>query len=263
MAEFYKERHFSIDPGMGKKMDGCPYSTFEDGRDVKEFIIPPKGYVFKGFRFDPDASNQIYDGKLTAEYEKEPFNDILRSNLWKFILALGIIAIITVVVILAVNVFNKPKPVKTPEPIVVVKDTAKEKQADTVQLSEAKGTETSVGDTVKPTEKDDDVILDLSAKKDTVKEAPQPAADDPNVKFKQDFWTLIHERTIMMDPYDNLYKENKNKVEGEEYDYLKLTILKDFSSFKAWSGKLHKIPVTELESINSINDLKNKIYAIE
>ena len=121
-------------------MDGCPYSTFEDGRDVKEFIIPPKGYIFKGFRFDPDASNQVYDGKLTAEYEKESFNDILKSNLWKFLLALGLIAIITVVVILAINVFNKPKPVKTPEPVVVVNDTTKDKNSETVQPTETKDT---------------------------------------------------------------------------------------------------------------------------
>ena len=244
-------------------MDGCPYSIYEDGRDVKEYIIPPKGYIFKGFRFDPDASNQIYDGKLTAEYEKEPFNDILKSNLWKFLLALGIIAIITVVVILALNVFNKPKPVKTPEPVVVVSDTTKDKNSETVQPIETKDTLALANETEKASDKDDDVILDLSAKKDTVKEEPQPAADDPTVKFRNDFWTLIHERTIMMDPYDNLFKDNKNKVEGEEYEYLRLTILKDFNSFKAWSGKLHKIPVSELESINSINDLKNKIYAIE
>ena len=113
------------------------------------------------------------------------------------------------------------------------------------------------------TAKDDDVILDLSAKKDTVKEEPQPTADDPNVQFKNAFWTLIHERTITMDPYDFLYKDNKNKVEGEEYEYLRLTILKDFNSFKAWSGKLHKIPVSELQSINTIKDLKNKLYTIE
>jgi hypothetical protein len=266
MAEFFKERRFSIDPGKGKKMDGCPYSIYEDGRDVKDYIIPPKGYVFKGFRFDPDASNQIYDGRLIAEYEKEPFNDVLKSNLWKFILALGIIAIITVVVILALNVFNKPKPdkpVKTLEPTAVVNDTAKDKQTDTAHLTGAKDVNIPAVDTVKPKKNDNEVILDLNAKKDTVKEVQQPAADDPNVKFKQEFWTLIHQRTIMMDPYDNLYKENKNKVEGEEYEYLRLTILKDYSSFKTWSGKLHKIPTTDLESINSIKDLKNKIYEIE
>ena len=263
MAEFFKERRFSIDPGRGKKMDGCPYSIYEDGRDVKDYIIPPKGYTFKGFRFDPDANNQIYDGKLIAEYEKEPFNDILKSNLWKFLLALGIIAILTVVAILAFNVFNKPKTVKTPEPIIVMNGSEKDNNqpeptetTDTVALAPVVGMDNA-------TAKDDDVILDLSAKKDTVKEEPQPTADDPNVQFKNAFWTLIHERTITMDPYDFLYKDNKNKVEGEEYEYLRLTILKDFNSFKAWSGKLHKIPVSELQSINTIKDLKNKLYTIE
>ena len=262
MADFNKER-FSIDPGKGKKMDGCPYSIYEDGRDVKDYIIPPKGYKFKGFRFDPDASNQIYDGRLIAEYEKEPFNDILKSNLWKFILALVIIAVITVVVILAVNVFNKPKtdkPTKKPETTTLVKDTVKEK--DKVQPAE-KNAPAPAKDTVKPNDKDNAAILDLNAKKDTVKEEPQPAADDPNVQFKQAFWNLIHQRTIMMDPYDLLYKDNKNKVEGEEYEYLRFTILENFTSFKAWSGKLHKVPVSELESINSISDLKKKLNAIE
>jgi hypothetical protein len=264
----YKERHFSIDPGKGKKMDGCPYSTFEDGRDVKDFIIPPKGYSFKGFRFDPDASNQIYNGKLIAEYEKDTFNDILRSNLWKFLLAIGIIAVITVVVILAVNVFSKPsRPVKTPEPIIMY-DTMKEKEEMLAQTSATEDTAAIVADTakaeIKDDTKDDVVIVDLNAKEDTMKtKEPQPAADDPNVLFKQEFWTLIHQRTIMMDPYDKLYKDNKNKAEGEEFDYLRTTILKDFSSFKAWSGKLHKIPVADLESINTIKDLKNKLYEIE
>jgi len=259
-----REKHFSIDPGKGKKMDGCPYSTFEDGRDVREYIIPPKGYTFKGFRFDPDACNQIYDGKLYAEYEKNTLNEILKSNLWKFLLAIGIIAIITVVVILAVNVFSGPsKPGKSPNPTVVAKDTVKEAKTLPTQTPDDTTAQTNA-DTIKTNSQDDAVIIDLNAKEDTVKkEEPKPAANDPNVLFKQEFWTLIHQRTIMMDPYDKLYKDNKNKVEGEEYDYLKLTILKDFSSFKAWSGKLHKIPVKDLESINTIKDLKNKLYEIE
>ena len=265
MADFNKERRFSIDPGKGKKMDGCPYSVYEDGQDVKDYIIPPKGYKFKGFRFDPDASNQIYDGRLIAEYEKEPFNDILKSNLWKFILALVIIAVITVVVILAVNVFNKPKtdkPAKKPENTTLVKDTVKEKVK--VQPVE-KSAPVPAKDTVKPNDKDNAAILDLNAKKDkdTVVETPQPVADGPSAQFKKEFWALIHQRTIMMDPYDMLYKDNKNKVEGEEYEYLRYTILENFASFKAWSSKLHKVPVSELESINTIKDLKNKLNEIK
>ena len=266
MADF-KERRFSIDPGKGKKMDGCPYSVYEDGRDVKDYMIPPKGYKFKGFRFDPDACNQIYDGRLIAEYEKEPFNDILKSNLWKFILALVIIAVVTVVTILAVNVFNKPKstkPTKKPETTTLVKDTTKEKETKTAQLTEEKEPVPSK-DTVKPSDNNDAVTPELNAKKDkdTVVETPQTVADDPSVQFKKEFWALIHQRTIMMDPYDMLYKDNKNKVEGEEYEYLRYTILENFATFKAWSGKLRKVPTSELESINTISDLKKKLNQID
>ena len=260
MADF-KERRFSIDPGKGKKMDGCPYSIYEDGRDVKDYIIPPKGYKFKGFRFDPDACNQIYDGRLIAEYEKESFVVSFKSNLWKFLLALGIIVVITVVTILAVNVFNKPKtdkPTKKPETSAVAKDTVKEEETKTIQPSDQVAPTNEV---VKPSDDHNATVPGLDAKKDKdpVVETPQPAADDPNAQFKKEFWSLIHQRTTMMDPYDLLYKDNRNKVEGAEYEYLRYTILKDFNSFKEWSGKLRKVPATELESINTVKDLKNKL----
>lgn len=260
--EFNKERHFSIDPGKGKKMDGCPYSTFEDGRDVREYIIPPKGYIFKGFRFDPDASNQIYDGKLIAEYEKESFNELLKSNLWKFILAVAIIAIIAIVVILALGVFKDPKSkptVKDPKPTVVATDTTK--------------TDTTVSPAVIVTQDDTTTTPAMEASQAeetpsaTVEEPkpqdePQPA-DDPNAQFKKCFWDLIHQRTLMMDPYDLLYKDNKGNVSGEEFDYLRYTILENFNKFKDWSAKLRKIPTSELENINTIDDLKQKIKEIE
>lgn len=255
----FSERRFSIDPGKGKKMDGCPYSVYEDGRDVQEYIIPPKGYIFKGFRFDPDASNQIYDGKLIAMYEKETLNQKVMANLWKFILAFAIIAVIALIVILAAGVFKDPspkpnRPTKEPatavqtqesEPVVVIDSTST--KTETVDTS-------SVEQTLVETEPE---VIETQEE-----ETVQPAADDPNVQFKQAFWTLIHQRTIMMDPYDTLFKEYKNKVEGEEYDYLRFTILKDYNSFKEWYLKLHKVPVTELENINTINDLKNKLNEI-
>lgn len=256
----FRERRFSIDPGKGKKMDGCPYSIYEDGRDVKDYIIPPKGYVFKGFRFDPDASNQIYNGKLIAIYEKETINQKVMDNLWKFILAFAIIAVIAIIVILAAGVFKDPSPkpnrpakepatavqTQEPEPVVVIDSTSTEMETvDTLTVEQ-----TLVESEPEVTETQEE-------------ETAQPAADDPNVQFKQAFWTLIHQRTIMMDPYDTLFKEFKNKVEGEEYDYLRYTILKDYNSFKEWYLKLHKIPVAELENINTINDLKNKLKEIE
>ena len=257
----FKERRFSIDPGKGKKMDGCPYSIYEDGRDVKDYMIPPKGHVFKGFRFDPDASNQIYDGKLIAEYEKEPFNAILKSNLWKFLFALAIIAVIAVVVVLAVNVFNNPspnKPAKSQKPTVVATDTT-----PMAIQNESKDTASLAADTTSAVGQNTAVVDPSEKKQDSMAATPQPVADDPNIQFKQAFWTLIHQRTIMMDPYDALFKEYKGKAEGEEYDYLRFTILKDYSSFKAWYTKLHKVPDAELETINTINDLKNKINEIQ
>ena len=259
MADF-KERRFSIEPGKGKKMDGCPYSIYEDGHDVKDYIIPPKGYIFKGFRFDPDASNQIYDGKLIAIYEKETFNQKMMSQLWKFILAFAIIAVIAIIAILAAGVFKDPSPKPNrpanepaavvepnePAPAIVVDTTPAETEAvDTTSVSEEQPVET-INEVVEEQE-----------------ETPQPVADDPNVPFKQTFWTLIHQRTILMDSYDTLFKDNKGKVEGEEYDYLRYTILKNSTAFKEWTAKLQKIPASELETINTVNDLKSKLREIE
>ncbi len=263
MADF-KERRFSIDPGKGKKMDGCPYSVFEDGRDVSEYIIPPKGYVFVGFKFDPEASNQIYDGRLIAEYSKESLNQRMMSNLWKFILAVAVIAVIAIIVILAAGVFKDPTPKPNhpaKEPTVVVKDNDSEKdKEDVAEQIETATIDSSITTAPQPTE----TIPEVTEPQEKQEEIDsQPVSEDPSSQFKQEFWTLIHRRTIMMDSYDALFKEYKNKAEGEEYDYLRYTILKDYNSFKEWYLKLHKIPVSELETINTINDLKNKLKEIE
>lgn len=74
---------------------------------------------------------------------------------------------------------------------------------------------------------------------------------------------MIHRREVRMDPYDSLYKANRNQVEGEEYDYLRFIILKDFPSFKEWSGKLRNISPSDAEQIQDISTLKEKIKATE
>lgn len=271
----FKEKHYSIDPGKGKKMDGCPYSIYEDGRDVKDYIIPPKGYVFEGFKFDPEATNQIYNGKLTAEYSKEPFKDTLKANLWKFILAFVIVAVISIIVILAAGVFKDPKPNRPPKETTTVVDTKdSKKDNDKKEKKDKKKKDRKKNDKDNVVEQNEATATVVEPQpvetvpevKETQEEQkkiePQPVVNDPNVQFKQEFWTLIHQRTIMMDPYDALFKVYKNKVEGEEYDYLRFTILKDFPSFKEWYGKLHKVPVAELEKINTIDDLKKKLNEI-
>ena len=276
-----KERRFSIDPGKGKKMDGCPYSIYEDGHDVEEYIIPPKGYVFVGFKFDPEATNQIYNGKLTAEYTKEPFNDRLKANLWKFVLAFAIVAVIAIVAVLAAGVFKDPKPNRpTKETTTVVDNKDSKKDKEKKDKKKDKKERKSRKDRKKEKEqKDKDKVAEQNAatapvvepqpvetapevkeaKEEQPKVEPQPKVNDPNVQFKQEFWTLIHQRTIMMDPYDALYKEYKNKVEGEEYDYLRFTILKDYVSYKAWYEQLKKIPESQLKSIKTVDELNKRI----
>lgn len=265
------EKHYSIDAGRGTKMDGCPYSVFEDGHDVQNYIIPPKGYIFTGFKFEKLSNNQIYDGKLVAQYERTSIQERLTSNLWKILIPIFIVAVLAIVVLLALSIFRTPKTGKqetissrstqpNTETVLLSTDTVSLPASDSILSIDSLVSDSS------------DVITNLTQTNNQEEEkqgiedqqvTPQPSVGDSNLQFKQEFWTLIHQRTIMMDPYDNLYKENKNKVEGEEYDYLKYTILKDFPSFKTWSGKLHKISVSDLESINTVKDLKNKLNEIE
>ena len=253
----FTEKHYSIDPGKGKKMDGCPYSSFEDGRDVKDYIIPPKGYVFAGFQFDPDARNQIYDGKLIAEYAKEPFKQRFKDNLWKFILAFAIILVVALIVVLAAGVFKKsdtPRPPKATKIVVQPKDTV-EKKGKTATVNETPAVTTPVASQTQEAP----AVIDSGKAEKPEQTVSQPVADDPNVQFKQEFWTLIHQRTITMDSYHDLYVNYKGKVEGEEYDYLRYTILKDFASYKVWYERLKKIPEKQLQSINTIDELNKRI----
>lgn len=260
----FTERHYSIDPGKGKKMAGCPYSTYEDGHDVQEFIIPPKGYVFVGFRFDPNASNQIYDGRLTAEYAKEPFKQRIMANLWKFILIFVIVVVVTLVVILAVSVFRNPKPRHTEkETETVVQPTETNKVEDnsttaTFDNTPAVATPTPAEPKVEPKEKE--VVPTVDATPTTqIEETPKPAANDPNTLFRQEFWELIHSRNSSMDAYTDLYNNYRTKVSGEEFDYLRFIILKDYVSFKAWYDKLKTVSESQLQSVETIDALRNRI----
>lgn len=283
MAEF-NEKHYSIDPGMGKKMDGCPYSNYEDGHDVRDYIIPPKGYVFTGFRFDPDAKNQIYDGKLIAQYSKEPIKIRLKSNTWKFLLAAIIVLIIGVIVLLTTSVFKGPKSQnntsnKTPKTEVTTEPSKLEKTdnslSKTTKRNKKSRKERKKDKSKSNTPKKDNNVTDQSKQEPAVKpqepeakpqepvtqpqEPAKPAVTDPNVQFKQEFWALVHQRTYTMDSYHDLYTSYKGKVEGEEYNYLRYTILQDYVSYKAWYDNLKKIPDSQLQSINTIDELKKRI----
>ena len=92
-------------------------------------------------------------------------------------------------------------------------------------------------------------------------ETPKPAADDPNTLFKQEFWTLIHTRNASMDTYTDLYNKYKSKVSGEEFDYLRFVILKDYVSFKAWYDKMKTVPESQLKTIENIDGLRSNLKA--
>lgn len=249
------EKHYSIDAGIGEKMDGCPYSLFEDGHDVQDYIIPPKGYVFNGFRFEP-TDNQVYDGKLIAQYEKEPLKERMASvfHVLAWILIAGII--IGLITILTIGIF-KPKKPHTRE--------TKPETEITIPVADTLATENAEIDSPKDTFKTVEQVAEnqtVTEENKPIVETPQPAVTDDNTLFKQAFWTLIHQRDMVMDSYDGLYKQYKGKVNGEEYDYLRFTVLKDYHSYKDWSAKLRKVPAKELESIETIDALKSKLKEI-
>lgn len=252
----YTEKHYSIDAGEGFKMEGCPYSLYEDGHDVVNFIIPPRGYKFAGFKLVELPNNQIYDGKLLAMYEKEPITNILAANLWKILLGVGAVAVIILIIVLASGISKSPKqtPVKPAEPTELQTPVIDTIITDTLSL---------VTDTISDSIQNDStgIILDLSDRV-SVPEQEQVQVD-PNDTFKQEFWDLIHTRTIQMDPYDALYKNYKDKVSGDEYEYLRLTVLKDWATYKVWYNKLKKIPENKLKSIETVSQLIQELDAVE
>lgn len=255
------DKHYSIDPGMGSKMEGCPYSTFEDGRDVRDYIIPPKGYEFVGFKLEPLPNNQVYDGKLVAQYEKSSIKEILTMNIWKIMIPIIIVAVIALVVLLAVSIFKDPKPAKTKptnpqtETVAAPIDTTSAQVSDTIAATETIIPENN-GLTSQLEQKDDNQTVE------ELQETPQAVETETSVQFKQTFWELIHEGVVKMDPYHDLFVNNKGNVEGEEYDYLRFTILENSITFKEWSSKLRQIPAEERKSIQSIDALVKKLKEI-
>ena len=249
----YSEKHLCIDAGIGEKMEGCPYSFYEDGHDVEEYIIPPKGYVFIGFQYMPTPDSQIYDGKLIAQYEriplKERMKDALRASIW----ILVSLAVIGLIVLLAISVF---KPQKSSNQTSSKPQMEQESLPDIDTITE-NDTLLEVKDTVAIEQN-----LEIQEENNIQSIVLEQNIQNDSLIFKQAFWALIHERTIQMDPYDSLYKANKGKVSGEEFDYLRFSILKDSPSFKEWYTKLRQIPKEELIGLESISELKSKLNEI-
>ena len=96
MSTTKREHFYYVDPGIGKKRSGCPYTFFKDGRDVRPYIQPPRGHVLVGFNYEPLESDDFYDGKIVAQYKKLPFFIRLRKDpvlfLVTFLSIFGVVA---------------------------------------------------------------------------------------------------------------------------------------------------------------------------
>lgn len=263
-----EDKRYYIDPGIGEKRYTCPYSCFEDGRDAKQDIIPPKGYVLKGFRFEPNSPDKYYDGRLIAEYERAPFRTLLKQN--RLLVQIVLLIIVALIAILLVSLFSKPKPTRTPTPRpIVVADTASKTIVNQDSVVSTVEVESSIQDSLasKPineaVENTTEPQTEIVAKPENV--SPQPVKepevplDRPNAEFRQKFWTMIHNRNGQMDAYSELYNQYKGSVKGKEYTYLFDTILKNTTNFKAWKNKLLNIPADELAAIYTIDELTKKL----
>ena len=165
MSNTVQEHFYFVDPGIGTKGLGCPYTYYEDGRDVWSFITPPKGYELTGFKLEPYPEDKFYDGKIVAQFEKTTFTDKLYDNLWMYILGfIAIIGVLAIIIFYAFNFPRDPNPVKQPvqKPKTEIKtltiDTMTQKQvSDTSKVSDSTSI---VEDTLSEEPETEEIVLD-------------------------------------------------------------------------------------------------------
>ena len=106
-----QDRIYYVDSGIGKKIAGCPYTHYKDGRDIRSFIVPPKGYELTGFKFEPySETNAFYDGRIIAQYEQVSFAALFKKNPWKYLAFFSIIGGVIVGAIFFTINWLKPDP---------------------------------------------------------------------------------------------------------------------------------------------------------
>ena len=290
-----KEHFYYVDPGIGEKSRGCPYTFYKDGRDVRRYIHPPRGYELTDFKFEPYDGDSFYDGKIVAQYKKMPLSKRVRKNPVAYLLSfLGIVGVLGVLAYYFLNSQPKPTPVmppiqqaKTEVKAVPVDTTTQEQVSDTSMIAEMilneepvkeeiaseEGIEEEITEPVKeeivqeeaaPIEQIVEPKEKEIASKSVAEPEPTQAAQSTEVltkeQFHQEFWALIHNRESHMRTYMNLYKKYKVlNIKSKEFYYLYLTILENSTAFDSWKAKFLSIPDDELKSIHSISTLTEKI----
>lgn len=286
----FETKQYRVDPGLGKIHPNCPYSCYEDGHDVKDFVIPPRGYVLSGFKLEPEPDFGSYDGRLIAQFEPRAKTPKTKLNL-----LLGIIGGILLIGagIMFYSVFNNNKAASKPkaEPIVIdasssylsIKDKEENATHETESVAEPVPTENTkvqeIAQTEAPVAKQ---IPALAMEKPVVKEEPKkveqpvqvvqnetiqetkPIVENRKTQFKEEFWSLIHNQEKNMRTYHALYSKYKgDKLRSKEFFYLYLTILENTSSFNAWKAKMVRVPANEIKSIRTVSALEQKLEEYE
>lgn len=289
MSNLDQEHFYYVDPGIGEKRPGCPYTHYQDGRDVKSFIVPPKGYELTGFKLVPSPETEkFYDGKIVAQFEKIPFAASYKKDPKKYILTFFSFAcVLAVLVFFFTNGESKlsPQHVKDPktdiatlldDTLIVEQSTEDSSNGDSFSIEETTATkkevvkEEALQEVVPPTENSvetNDNVNDKVNKtpqepnvESKTKQEPAPSTLLTKEQFHQELWQLIHHKERNMRTYKKLYNKYKGlHLKNKEFFYLYLTILENTAGFDEWKAKLVKIPDDELKSINTINALKQKL----
>ena len=291
MSTTGQDLFYFVDPGLGEKGPGCPYSFYKDGRDVRAFITPPPGYELTDFKLEPYPEDKFYDGKIVAQYSEIPVSNKLSSFVLKHILPIAfIIAILTVLAFFIYNNLAKSKPAPQndlkPKTEVKAADTVVQKQvsdtttnAEVITNEEPVSNEISTEEVVEnqevqneviPTENIDviknekaEITLETKADANPAQE-PQQAETLTKEQFQQEFWSLIHHQESRMQSYGNLFRKYKSQdIKSKEFIYLSVTILENTTAFGEWKNKLVRIPENEIKSINTITALKEKLEEFE
>ena len=291
MSNIEQDHFYYVDPGIGKKGRGCPYTFHKDGHDVRSFITPPKGYELTGFKLEPYPEDKFYDGKIVAQFRKIPFSTSIKRNWGQYLLSFfSFLCVIGVLAFFFTN--RKPKHstqhftnTEIASMPVDSMDQGQDTAASSMIIAEASSSEDPIMDTTvveevakeeevkEPTPSKDNVVGNEVKESETtqapVEEAKpqqeaQPTAALTKDQFHKELWDLIHNKERNMRTYHNLYDKYKRlNIKSKEYYYLYLTILENTKGFETWKNKLVKIPDNELQSINTINALKQKIEAYE
>ena len=268
MSNPEKKKFYYVDPGIGEKSRGCPYSLFEDGHDVEIFIHPPRGYEIANFKVEP-YEDSFYDGKIVAQYRKVSLYSrlmkhrrfFLLSLFWGSICILGFMAYRYVSSLHdpAISVIPRPEP---PRPVQPIDSTIQTQDSDTPAIAEAVVEKEPKKEAIAEKEPKKEAVVEV-AKEPTkeVIEEKEPKKDGVlrEDQFRQEFWSLIHKRDPKMDSYHNLYVNNKGKVKCEEYEYLRLVIWDSTKAYKEWLRKLKALPDSELQNINTIAALRDAL----